>query len=99
MPFPLVLYPASYSRPYLSVELLEKEATLKSNPNLRVLEFGSPAAYSALYGADDLSFEWFPTMLGNVSSKMIETVGFFLWDAGWGAAGYWEPRIGFGRIV
>ena len=60
--------------------MLEKEATLKSNPNLRVLEFGSPAAYSALYGADDLSFEWFPTMLGNVSSKMIETVGFFLWD-------------------
>lgn len=61
-------------------ELLEKESTLTSNVNLRVLEFGSPAAYSALYGADDLSFAWFPTMLSQVRSRRIETVGFFLWD-------------------
>lgn len=61
-------------------ELLETEATLTANTNLRVLEFGSPAAYSALYGADDLSFAWFPTMLGQVRSRSIETVGFFLWE-------------------
>ncbi|KAJ3548481.1 hypothetical protein NM688_g5292 [Phlebia brevispora] len=62
------------------IELIERSCMLTWNMNLRVLEFGSPAAYAAMYGADDISFTWFPTMLGQVTSPVIETVAFNLWE-------------------
>ena len=64
----------------LPPETLERNGLLTSSTHLRTLEFGSPAAYAALYGADDVSFAWFPTLLGQITSPLIETVGFFLWE-------------------
>ncbi len=63
-----------------NTEILEKDRTLVFSTELRVLEFGSPAAYSALYGADDKSFDWFPTLLAQVCSPYIETIAFYLWE-------------------
>lgn len=57
-----------------------EEFSLAKNTNLVTLELCSPAALAKLYGADDVSFDWFPLILAQVSSPYIEEVGFYLWE-------------------
>lgn len=57
-----------------------EEFTLAKNTNLITLELCSPAALAKLYGADDLSFSWFPLIIAQISSPYISEIGFYLWE-------------------
>ncbi|GJE91810.1 hypothetical protein PsYK624_079610 [Phanerochaete sordida] len=62
------------------VEPLKRHYDLAQNTGLLTLELCSPAAYARLYGADDLSFAWWPALLAQVASPYIEELGFYLWE-------------------
>jgi hypothetical protein len=60
--------------------VINQDVALGKNTNLEKLEFGSPAAFAEMYSADDLSFEWFPELLSQVTSPRMAEVGFYLWE-------------------
>ncbi|KAI0689249.1 hypothetical protein BC835DRAFT_261627 [Cytidiella melzeri] len=61
------------------VEPIRSSFRLDQNPNLRTVEFGSPAQYADLYGSDDIAVSWFPMMLSTIVSTVVEEVTFNLW--------------------
>ena len=60
-------------------EILEQHMMLAPCTDLRIMEFCSPSAYANMYGSDDPSFAWFPTLLSQITGP-LETVVFYFWE-------------------